>query len=223
MKRFRIGILSGALLAAAFTAACSRQPGTTVAGGGNTGAPTLREISQNAGNYQGQTVTVTGRPGEIIGSRVFVLRDDAVAGGGELLVISRLDWMGNLSQQEGQMSQANRHPVVQVTGTVRQMDAAAMRTESGGTVDEARLSSWANRPVILATNVTAAGQPAMQDGGTGGIGTDGTGGTGSGGTGSGGTGSGGTGSGTGSGSGGTGPGTSGAGSGRGSGSAGSGR
>jgi len=110
---------------------------------------TINDLTDDPGEFAGQTVTVSGDVDEPLGERTFTIGDDD-----KLLVVMRSNASTYAPRED---------EVVAVRGTARVFTLADVERESGVDLDDARVADFENRAVIIGeelfTQPGAADQP----------------------------------------------------------------
>ena len=109
------------------------------------------DIAANPGAYLGQTVTVGGPIGELVGTRAFTLNDNDVLGNDQVLVVGAKPFSAIPGRQADASLLAD--DTVQVTGTVRTFDLAAVEQEVGADLQDDRFRDWGGKPAIVAQSI----------------------------------------------------------------------
>lgn len=144
-----------ALFQAGCTGPAGGRPVADQASVPDTGA-TISLIAERPRTYFGKTVTVSGEVDRVYGPHAFLFEGDQFVGGADLLVVTRQP----LPAVPGRPADAplRAGDIVQVTGLVRPLDAAALQRELGVDLPtNLLLAELADRPVVVArtTAVTA--------------------------------------------------------------------
>lgn len=116
--------------------------------------PTEKQVAQiieNPQNYYGDTVTITGKVGDILGSRAFTLNAPGLTGT-NLLIISKtpIEPIGG-SGTDMSMYQPNDH--VQIKGHVEYFSIQNVERELNTDLVNSVYLPWEGRPVIVADTV----------------------------------------------------------------------
>lgn len=112
---------------------------------------TTDELTDNLNNYIGQTVTVREEAEEIIGEAAFLLENDELFGGEEILVIN--------ASNEGLFLVEGDDTEVQVTGEVRELIIADIEQEFDLDLDTELYADYEQQPVIIAQSLALAPDP----------------------------------------------------------------
>lgn len=112
---------------------------------------TTGDLSDNLIAYVGETVTVREEAEEVIGDSAFLLDDDQLFGGEEVLVIN--------ASGEGLFLVDGDDTEVQVTGEVRELIIADLETEYGLDLDPELYAEYEQQPVIVAESLALAPDP----------------------------------------------------------------
>lgn len=110
------------------------------------------EITGNVEDYVGQIVSVRGEAKALDDSQSFLLQDDQLFGGSEILVIN-----AQIPTSTTDADQSTED--VQVTGEVRQLTLAEMERDYGLTLDPALYGEYEDRPAIIAQSVVLSPDP----------------------------------------------------------------
>ncbi|NJL86676.1 MAG: hypothetical protein HC886_12955 [Leptolyngbyaceae cyanobacterium SM1_1_3] len=111
---------------------------------------TAEEVSDNVSSYLGQSVSVRGEAEEKVDDTSFILSEDELFGGEQILVV-------NASGEPFILS--NDYDDVQVTGEVQNFVLADFETEFNLTLDPALYADYEDRPVIVAQSLALAPDP----------------------------------------------------------------
>jgi len=109
------------------------------------------DLSDNVEAYLGQTVTVREEAEEIVGDNAFLLDEDELFGGEEILVIN--------ASGEGIYLVKGDDTEVQATGEVRELVIADVEREYGLDLDPEIYADYETRPVIIAQSLALAPDP----------------------------------------------------------------
>lgn len=109
------------------------------------------DLSDNVEAYLGQTVTVREDAEEIVGDNAFLLDEDELFGGEEVLVIN--------ASGEGIHLVEGDDTEVQATGEVRELVIADVEREYGLDLDPEIYADYETRPVIIAQSLALAPDP----------------------------------------------------------------
>lgn len=112
---------------------------------------TTGDLTENLSAYLGQTVTVREEAEEVIGEAAFLLDEDQLFGGEEVLVIN--------ASGEGLFLADGDDTEVQVTGEVRELVIADLETEYGLDLDPELYAEYEQQPVIVAESLALAPDP----------------------------------------------------------------
>lgn len=110
------------------------------------------DITGNVEEYIGQTVSVRAEAEEAIGESAFLLQDDQLFGGAEIIAF-------NASGTPFLLPDDEPTEQVQVTGEVRQLVLADLETEYGLDLDPTLYAEYEDRPAIIAQSITLAPDP----------------------------------------------------------------
>ena len=131
------GIIALILLSLVLPACNSAEEVTTP----ETGAD-IEDVEEETDELIGETVTLSGEVERVISPRGFILQDDELFGGEDVLVVSATD----IPLVEG--------TAAQVTGIVRELTIADVEREYGFDLDPELEVEFSNRPVVVATEAT---------------------------------------------------------------------
>lgn len=106
--------------------------------------PDVSDVDDDAENYYGQTVTVSGPVIEIYSPQMFRIDDPEIFGGDDVLVLAP----GGTSPTEG--------ATVTVSGVVQQYDQSELEQTLGIDLDDALGVELDGQPIIVADSVDAA-------------------------------------------------------------------
>jgi hemin uptake protein HemP len=109
---------------------------------------TTEDLSDNLAAYLGQSVTVREEVEEVVGDYAFLLDDDQLFGGEEILIINASGQPVDLVEGED--------TDVQVTGEVRQLILADLEQEYGFDLDNDLFVDYENQPAIVAQSIALA-------------------------------------------------------------------
>ncbi|HEY9879215.1 MAG TPA: hypothetical protein V6D29_12225 [Leptolyngbyaceae cyanobacterium] len=112
--------------------------------------PTTAEVSKNTEDYVGKTVSVRDEVQKVVAEYAFLLDEDAVFGGEEILVINAGE---PLTLPDGEGTD------VQVNGEVQRLNVAQLKSQYGLDLDPDLLSEYEDKPVIVARSVALAPDP----------------------------------------------------------------
>ena len=124
---------------------------------GREGGHTIQNINKEPQNFYGKTVTVSGEVDKLLNPRAFQVSGEGMTNN-DIIVITKKP----LSDMTAQAAQLTEDARVQVTGTVRRFDMAAVEKEVGFDLDDKMFSDWRDKPVVIAESITIT--PAGQGG-----------------------------------------------------------
>jgi uncharacterized protein YdeI (BOF family) len=168
--RFGAGLKGGAfaLALAAFALTACEVPGGTTGGQDQTtpGATTTEQttadpedvnvqvgdLTGNIEDYLGQTVSVRGDAVETVGENAFIIRDDRLFGGEEVVVF-------NATGAPLVLPRGGATERLQVSGQVREVLIDELGQQYGLTLDEETYGQYENSPAIIAESVALAPEP----------------------------------------------------------------
>ena len=110
------------------------------------------EITGNVEEYVGQTVSVRGEAERAVGDSSFLLQDDQLFGGNEIIVVNATGKPFAIPDDEPTEN-------VQVTGEVRELVVADLEREYGLDLDPTLYAEYENRPAIVAQSIAFAPDP----------------------------------------------------------------
>lgn len=112
---------------------------------------TTGDLSDDLVSYLGQTVSVREEVEEVVGNYAFLLDDDELFGGEEILIINASGEAVDLV--EGEDTQ------VQVTGEVREFVLADLEQEYGFDLDDTLFVDYDQQPAIVAQSIALSPDP----------------------------------------------------------------
>ncbi len=144
---------TGLLLAASMVtlAACTETPSEVTTQEEATENVTTEELSDGAEGLIGQTVSVRAEVEETVDDTSFLLEDNQLFGGEDVLVI-------NASGEPFVLIEGDDTDV-QVTGEVQQLVIADFETEYGLALDPTLYADYENRPVVVAQSIALSPDP----------------------------------------------------------------
>ncbi|MBD2256827.1 hypothetical protein [Pseudanabaena sp. FACHB-2040] len=168
-RRFGAGFRGGAfaLALAAFALTACEVPGGTTGQDQATPGPAatqtdpgepedfdiqVGDLTGNLEDYVGQEVSVRGEAVESIGENAFLVRDDQLFGGQEVVVF-------NATGAPLILPRGGATERLQVTGQVREVVIEDLAQEYGLTLDEETYGNYENSPAIIAESVALAPEP----------------------------------------------------------------
>ncbi|EDX87013.1 hypothetical protein S7335_4720 [Synechococcus sp. PCC 7335] len=143
----------GLLLAASMTAvaACSETPSETTTQEEATENVTTEELSSGAEGLVGEMVSLRAEVEETVDDTSFLLEDDQLFGGEDVLVI-------NVSGEPFVLAEGD-DTEVQVTGEVQQLVVAEFETEYELSLDPNLYADYEDRPVVVAQSIALSPDP----------------------------------------------------------------
>ena len=105
--------------------------------------PDVSAVDDEAENYYGQTVTVTGPVVEVYNAQMFRIDDPEIFGGDDVLVLNNSG------------APIADDATVTVTGVVQQYDQSELEQTLGIDIDDALMTELDGQPVIVADTVEA--------------------------------------------------------------------
>lgn len=152
-KKFPRKCVVGLLLAASMTvvSACAETPSETTTQEEATENVTTEELSSGAEGLIGETVSIRAEVEETVDETSFLLEDDQLFGGEDVLVI-------NASGEPFVLTEGDDTPV-QVTGEVQQLVVADFETEYGLDLDPDLYADYEDRPVVVAQSIALSPDP----------------------------------------------------------------
>lgn len=144
---------SGLLLAAsiAILPACSATPPETTTQSEATENVTTEELSDGAEGLIGEMVSLRSEVEETVDNTSFLLEDDQLFGGEDILVI-------NASGEPFILTEGD-DTEVQVTGEVQQLVVAEFETTYGLDLDPTLYAEYEDRPVVIAQSIALSPDP----------------------------------------------------------------
>jgi hypothetical protein len=110
------------------------------------------DITGNVEQYVGQTVSVRGEAERAVGESSFLLQDDQLFGGDEIIVVNATGTPFVIPDDEPTDE-------VQVTGEVRELIVADFEREYGLDLEPELYAEYENRPAIVAQSIVFAPDP----------------------------------------------------------------
>jgi hypothetical protein len=110
------------------------------------------EITGNVEEYVGQTVSVRGEAERAVGESSFLLQDDQLFGGNEIIVVNATGTPFVIPDEEPTDE-------VQVTGQVRELVVADLEQEFDLDLEPELYAEYENRPAIVAQSIVFAPDP----------------------------------------------------------------
>ena len=154
IKFSHIRSVSVALLLSASVAAvtaCAEAPQETTTQSEASDNVTTEELSDGAEGMIGETVSIRAEVAETIDESSFLLEDDQLFGGEDVLVI-------NASGEPFVLTEGD-DTEVQVTGEVQQLVTADFETEYGLDLDPELYAEYEDRPVVVAQSIALSPDP----------------------------------------------------------------
>lgn len=144
---------AGLMMAASLTvvSACAEAPSETTTSEEATENVTAEELSDGAEGLIGQTVSLRAEVEETVDDTSFLLEDDQLFGGEDVLVI-------NASGEPFVLTEGD-DTEVQVTGEVQQLIIADFETEYGVDLDPDLYADYEDRPVVVAQSIALSPDP----------------------------------------------------------------
>lgn len=145
--------LAGLLMAASLTvvSACAETPSETTTSEEATENVTTEELSGGAEGLIGQTVSLRAEVEETVDDTSFLIEDDQLFGGEDILVI-------NASGEPFVLTEGD-DTEVQITGEVQQLVTADFETEYGLDLDPELYADYEDRPVVVAQSIALSPDP----------------------------------------------------------------
>lgn len=141
------------LLPIVMTVACSEAPQETTTQEEATENVTTEELASGAEGIIGESVSVRSEVAETVDATSFLLEDDQLFGGENVLVI-------NASGEPFVLTEGDETEV-QVTGEVQQLVTAEFETEYGLDLDPDLYADYEDRPVVIAQSIALS--PDLED------------------------------------------------------------
>ncbi|EAW38927.1 hypothetical protein [Lyngbya sp. PCC 8106] len=148
-KNIRLGAIALSLMAATFLPACTSSEVATT--DDTTENITAEEVADETSNYAGQTVTIRGDVNEVVGEASFLMDDEQLLGGEEILVVNASG--EGITLPEGTENQ------VQITGEVRNFVIADLETEYGLDFDPNLYAEYEQKPAVIAQSIALSPDP----------------------------------------------------------------
>jgi hypothetical protein len=111
-----------------------------------------REITGNVEEYVGQTVSVRGEAERTVGAGSFLLQDDQLFGGREIIIVNATGTPFVIPDEEPTDE-------VQVTGEVRELVVADLEREYDLDLEPDLYTEYENRPALIAQSIVFAPDP----------------------------------------------------------------
>lgn len=146
-KNIRLGAIALSLMAILLPA-CTNETTTREEALENV---TTQQVSEETSNYVGQTVTIRGDVNEVVGEASFLMDDEQLLGGEEILVVNASG--EGITLPEGTENQ------VQITGEVRNFVIADLETEYGLDFDPNLYAEYEQKPAVIAQSIALAPDP----------------------------------------------------------------
>ncbi|ERT04701.1 hypothetical protein M595_5362 [Lyngbya aestuarii BL J] len=147
-KNIRLGAIALSLMAATFLPACTNETTTREEALENV---TTQQVSEETSNYVGETVTIRGDVNEVVGEASFLMDDEQLLGGEEILVVNASG--EGITLPEGTENQ------VQITGEVRNFVIADLETEYGLDFDPNLYAEYEQQPAVIAQSIALSPDP----------------------------------------------------------------
>ncbi|MGB7084942.1 MAG: hypothetical protein WBD47_05280 [Phormidesmis sp.] len=148
-RRLAVGLLLAASVGV--VSACAETPPETTTSEEAAENVTTEELSDGAEGLIGETVSLRSEVGEIVDDNSFLIEDDQVFGGEDILVVNASGEPIVLPEGEG--------TEVQVTGEVQQLVVADFETEYGLDLDPTLYADYEDRPVVVAESIALSPDP----------------------------------------------------------------
>ncbi|MGB3573345.1 MAG: hypothetical protein WBA01_14980 [Phormidesmis sp.] len=145
--------LAGLMVAASLTvvSACAETPQETTTSEEAAENVTTEEVSDGAEGLIGQTVSLRAEVEEVVDDTSFLIEDDQVFGGEDILVI-------NASGEPFVLADGD-DTEVQITGEVQQLVSADVETQYGLALDPTVYADYEDRPVVVAQSIALSPDP----------------------------------------------------------------
>lgn len=131
--------------------ACTQTPPETTTQEDATENVTTEELSEGAEGLIGQTVSLRAEVKETVGDTSFLIEDDQLFGGEDILVI-------NASGEPFVLTEGD-DTEVQITGEVQQLVIADFETEYSLDLDPDLYADYEDRPVVVAQSIALSPDP----------------------------------------------------------------
>lgn len=112
---------------------------------------TAEDVSSETSNYVGQTVTIRGDVNEVVGEASFLMDDEQLWGGEEILIVN--------ASGEGITLPQGTESQVQVTGEVRNFVIADLEREYGLDFEPNLYTEYEQQPAVIAQSIALAPDP----------------------------------------------------------------
>ena len=112
---------------------------------------TTQQVSEETSNYVGETATIRGDVNEVVGEASFLMDDEQLLGGEEILIVNASGEGLTLPRGEGSQ--------VQVTGEVRNFVIADLEREYGLDFDPEIYADYEQQPAVIAESIALSPDP----------------------------------------------------------------
>ncbi|MEB3280427.1 MAG: hypothetical protein VKK42_16065 [Lyngbya sp.] len=146
-KNIRLGAIALSLMAILLPA-CTNETTTREQALENV---TTQQVSEETSNYVGQTVTIRGDVNDVVGDASFLMDDEQLLGGEEILIVNASGEGITLPRGEGSQ--------VQVTGEVRNFVIADLEREYGLDFDPNLYAEYEQQPAVIAQSIALSPDP----------------------------------------------------------------
>jgi hypothetical protein len=146
-KNIRLGALALSLMAILLPA-CTNETTTREEALENV---TTQQVSEETSNYVGETVTIRGDVNEVVGDASFLMDDEQLLGGEEILIVNASG--EGITLPEGEGSQ------VQVTGEVKNFVIADIERDYGLDFDPNLYAEYEQKPAVIAQSIALSPDP----------------------------------------------------------------
>ncbi|MFZ1025496.1 MAG: hypothetical protein WAN66_04680 [Limnoraphis robusta] len=146
-KNIRLGAIALSLMALLLPA-CTNETTTREQALENV---TTQQVSEETSNYIGQTVTIRGDVNEVVGEASFLMDDEQLLGGEEILIVNASGKKITLPEGEGTQ--------VQVTGEVRNFVIAEIEREYNLNFEPNLYTEYEQQPALIAKSIALSPDP----------------------------------------------------------------
>ncbi len=156
------GMLALMLAAALLLASCATEEEAEGTDGEESERPrvgvTLSDVSQNPEEFIGADVTVSGEVGDLVGPQAFTIGGEEFLGTDELLILGAEELpeiVTGVDEEflENEPEIVGTDDIVQITGTVGQLEVNALEDDFGSDIDEDLFAEYEDEPFIVAEEI----------------------------------------------------------------------
>lgn len=156
-----VGMLALMLAAAVLLASCGGEEAEGTDGEGSERprvGVTLTDITENPEEFIGADVTVSGEVGDLVGPQAFTIGGEEFLGTDELLILGAEELpeiVTGVDEEflENEPEIVGSDDIVQITGTVGQLEVNALEDDFGSDIDEDLFAEYEDEPFIVAEEV----------------------------------------------------------------------